>query len=193
MIMKQKKKLVIVMAYSILLLIIAGVNIKLKFITVPTVGKMVERQLDYITISTVFAGFSFTSLGLLLGLSSEKLIEKIRNTDIIMNKVGRIMKSIIFFILSVIVSLFFVLGLNKSLISNVQISSVIDSILYIFSVGYLIGGIGYFIYAVYELYDLVKRIYGYNKEETNKMLDKVQTEMEATRTKMRELEMSDQK
>ena len=191
--MKQKKKMVIIMAYSILLLIIAGVNIKLKFITVPTAGKMVERQLDYITISTVFAGFSFTSLGLLLGLSSEKLIEKIRNTDIIMNKVGRIMKSIIFFILSVIVSLFFVLGLNKSLISNVQISSVIDSILYIFSVGYLIGGIGYFIYAVYELYDLVKRIYGYNKEETNKMLDKIQAEMEATRTKMRELEMSDQK
>lgn len=191
--MKQKKKMVIIMAYSILLLIVAGVNIKLKFITVPTAGKMVERQLDYITISTVFAGFSFTSLGLLLGLSSEKLIEKIRNTDIIMNKVGRIMKSIIFFILSVIVSLFFVLGLNKSLISNVQISSVIDSILYIFSVGYLIGGIGYFIYAVYELYDLVKRIYGYNKEETNKMLDKVQAEMEATRTKMREMEMSDQK
>lgn len=185
--------MVIIMVYSILLLIIAGVNIKLKFITVPTAEKMIERQLDYITISTVFAGFSFTALGLLLGLSSEKLIEKIRNTNIIMNKVERIIKSIIFFILSVSVSLFFVLGLNKSLISNIQVLVVVDSILYVFSVGYLIGGIGYFIYSVYELYDLVKRIYGYNQKETGQMIDKIKTEMEATRKQMREIEMSDQK
>ena len=64
--MKQKKKMVIIMAYSILLLIIAGVNIKLKFITVPTTGKMVERQLDYITIS--IACFSFPRLDLVYRL-----------------------------------------------------------------------------------------------------------------------------
>lgn len=191
--MKQKKKMVIIIAYSILLLIIAGVNIKLKFITIPTSEKMIERQIDYITISTVFAGFSFTALGLLLGLSSEKLIEKIRNTNIIMDKVGRIIMSIVFFILSVIVSLFFVLGLNKSLITNIQILLLVDCILYIFSIGYLIGGIGYFIYTVYELYDLVKRIYGYNKKEASQMIDKAKEEMEATRKKMREMEMSDQK
>ena len=191
--MKQKKKMVIIIAYSILLLIIAGVNIKLKFITIPTSEKMIERQIDYITISTVFAGFSFTALGLLLGLSSEKLIEKIRNTNIIMDKVGRIIMSIVFFILSVIVSLFFVLGLNKSLITNIQILLLVDCILYIFSIGYLIGGIGYFIYTVYELYDLVKRIYGYNKKEASQMIDKAKAEMEATRKKMREIEMSDQK
>lgn len=33
--MKQKRKVVTVVAYSILLLVIAGVNIRFKFITIP--------------------------------------------------------------------------------------------------------------------------------------------------------------
>ncbi len=190
--MKQKKKIVTVGVYSILLLVIAVVNIKLDFITVPKSEAMISRQLDYITISTVFAGFSFTALGLLLGLSSEKLIEKIKNTNIIMDKVGRIMNSIVFFILSVGVSLFFVLGLNSSLIglliSNRNILLIVDSILYVFGVGYLIVGIVYFIYAVYELYDLVKRVYGYNKKDTNQKISIVKTELEVARKKMRDIE-----
>lgn len=186
--MKQKKKAVTVVAYSILLLVIAGVNIKLNFITIPSSEEMVSRQIDYITISTVFAGFSFTALGLLLGLSSEKLIEKIKNTNIIMDKVGRIISSIVFFILSVVVSLFFVLGLGGSLIGNSDVLSVIDNILYVLSVGYLIGGIAYFIYAVYELYDLVKRVYGYNKKATNQKIATAKAELEATRKKMRDAE-----
>lgn len=186
--MKQKKKIVMVVAYSILLLIISSVNIKLKFITIPTSKEMISRQIDYITISTVFAGFSFTALGLLLGLSSEKLIEKIKNTNIIMDKVGRIISSIVFFILSVAVSLFFVLGLNSSLISNTNALSAANNILYVLSVGYLIGGIAYFIYAVYELYDLVKRIYGYNIKLSNQNIAMAKAEFEATRKKMRDTE-----
>lgn len=186
--MKQKKKFVMVVAYSVLLLIISVVNLKLNFITIPTAEEMIPRQIDYITISTVFAGFSFTELGLLLGLSSEKLIEKIKNTKIIMDKVGRIISSIVFFILSVAVSLFFVLGLNGSLIDNAEVLSVVDSILYVFSVGYLIGGIAYFIYAVYELYDLVKRVYGYNQKETKQKIAIAKAELEATRKKMRDSE-----
>lgn len=186
--MKQKKKIVTVVAYSILLLIISSINIKLKFITIPTSKEMISRQIDYITISTVFTGFSFTALGLLLGLSSEKLIEKVKNTNVIMDKVRRIINSIVFFILSVAVSLFFVLGLNSSLISNIDVISVVNNVLYIFSVGYLIGGIAYFIYAVYELYDLVKRVYGYNKKLTNQNIATAKVELEATRKKMRDIE-----
>lgn len=73
--MKQKKKVVTVVAVLFMLLVNCGVNIKLNFITIPSLEEMASRQIDYITISTVFAGFSFTALGLLLGLSSEKLIE----------------------------------------------------------------------------------------------------------------------
>lgn len=177
-----------VIIYSISLLIIGVVNIKLKFIAVPSTADMIPRQIDYITISTVFAGFSFTALGLLLGLSSEKLIEKIKNTNIILDKVNRIIGSIVYFILSVIASLFFVLGLNSVLTSNKYILTIVDSILYIFSVGYLVGGIVCFIYAVYELYDLIKRIYSYNKKEINKNIVIAKAEFEATKKKMRDAE-----
>lgn len=186
--MKQKKKLVLIIAYSLLLLVIAGINIKLDFIAIPAPEEMIPRQIDYITISTVFAGFSFTALGLLLGLSSEKLIEKIRNTNIIIDKVGRIVTSIAFFILSVTVSMYFVLGLNGSLITNAEILSIVERSLYVFSIGYMIGGAVYFVYAVYELYDLVKRVYEYNKKLSNQNIDLAIAELEATRKKMRDAE-----
>lgn len=185
--MKQKKRMMFFGAYSVLLLLIAGVNIKLNFIAIPSYNEMISRQIDYITISTVFAGFSFTALGLLLGLSSEKLIEKIKNTDIIMNKMERLISSIVAFILSVAVSLVFVLGLDISLINNENILLVADSLLYVFGLGYLIGGIVYFVYAVYELYDLIKRVYGYNKIETTKKIANAKAEQEATRQKMHDL------
>lgn len=187
--MKQKKKVVL---YSILLLAIASVNIKQHFIAIPSTKEMASRQIDYITISTVFAGFAFTALGLLLGLSSEKLIEKIRNTNIIVDKVKRIISSIVFFMLSVAVSLFFVLGLNSSLIANKNILLVVDSVLYVLSIGYLIGGIVYFIYAVYELYDLIMRIYDYNKKEINHRISIAKAELEATRKKMCSTEEDDE-
>ena len=183
--MKQKKQMVTIFVYSILLLLIAGVNIRHDFIIIPTAEEMISQQIDYITISTVFAGFSFTTLGLLLGLSSEKLIVKIKNTNIIMNKVGRIICSIVLFLLAVAVSLFFVLGLNSSLINNANMLLYANNILYVLGIGYLIGGIAYFVYAVYELYDLVKCVYSYNKNENNKDINTAMEQMEATRKRMR--------
>lgn len=183
--MKQKKKVTIVVTYSILLFIVAELNNKLGIIKIPELKDMASRQIDYITISTVFAGFSFTALGLLLGLSSEKLIEKIKNTNIIMHKVRRIICSIVFLILSVVVSMLFVLGLDVTFTNESKIFTNIYNVLYIFSIGYLIIGIGYFVYAVYELYDLIRHVYSYNKELTDKKINKAKEEMEATREKMR--------
>ena len=75
--MKGKGWKVVIML-TIVLVILAVINTKYQFIIVPSSSEMVQRQIDYVTISTVFAGFSFTALGLLLGLSSEKLIERIK-------------------------------------------------------------------------------------------------------------------
>ncbi len=186
--MKNKKRIISFVVYSILLLVIGIVNLKWKFIQIPKSDEIVNQQIDYITISTVFAGFSFTALGLLLGLSSEQLIEKIKNTDIIMDKVGRIISSIVFFILSVVVSLFFVLGLDDSLIANEEVLLLVDNVLYVVGVGYLICGIFYFVYAVYELYDLIKRVYGYNKKITAERIDVAKKQMEEMREKMRQAE-----
>lgn len=186
--MKTERKMVPILIVSILLLIVAVLNIKWNFIAIPVIGEMVSRQIDYITINTVFAGFAFTALGLILGLSSEQLIEKIKNTRIIMDKVRRIIWSIVFFMLSVVISLIFVLAPNP--ISNCpeNITTIINNALYVLGVGYMIVGIGYFVYSVYELYDLLKRIYGYNKNTTNRKISLAKEQMENTRRKMRKFE-----
>ena len=77
--MKQMKRITIIVIASLLLIVLAFLNIKFSFIIIPDSNDMSSRQIDFITIGTVFAGFSFTALGLLLGLSSEKLIERIKN------------------------------------------------------------------------------------------------------------------
>lgn len=186
--MKTERKMAPVLIVSILLLIVAGLNIKWDFIAIPGAEEMISRQIDYITISTVFAGFAFTALGLILGLSSEQLIEKIKNTSIIMDKVSRMIWSIAFFILSVVVSLIFVLAPNSFTSCSENIITIINDILYVLGVGYMIVGIGYFVYSVYELYDLLKRIYGYNQNATNKKISVAKEQMENTRRKMREIE-----
>lgn len=183
--MKRKKKVSTVIIYSIILLCVAGLNIKYNLILVPDDG-MIQRQIDFITISTVFAGFSFTALGLLLGMSSEKLIELIKNTDIIVRKADRIILSIVFFILSVSISLIFILGLDESIIKDAYALSLWDNGMYIVGIGYLIGGMGYFVYAVYELADLIKRVYCFNDQEANKKIKQVTDQIENIRKKMRE-------
>lgn len=179
--MKKRKRITVIVVVSFALLIIALLNVKYEFIVVPDCNEMSDRQIDFITISTVFSGFSFTALGLLLGLSSEKLIDRVSNTSIISNKVDRIITSIIFFMMSVIISLFFVLGLNESIFTNDKAVFITNNLAYALGVGYLIAGIVYFMYSVYELYDLIKRIYSFNKSNSNTLIEQAKVEMERTK------------
>ena len=166
--------------------IIGLINYKYNMIGMPGPDDMVPRQIDFITISTIFAGFSFTTMGLLLGLSSEKMMRKIENTNIVMDKIQRIIDSIIFFMMSVAVSMLFVLGVNQIFFEEDK-NLLVDNILYFLCVGYLIGGIVYFVRSVYELYDLLKCIYKYNVKETNKLIAVTQNQLENTRNKMHDM------
>ncbi len=183
--MKQMKRITIIVIASLLLIVLAFLNIKFSFIIIPDSNDMSSRQIDFITIGTVFAGFSFTALGLLLGLSSEKLIERIKSTSIITNKVNRIITSIIFFVLSVVISLFFILGLNVSMFEKTSFFDKVNSFFYVIGVGYLILGIIYFSYSVYELYDLIKRVYDYNQSNVNIQINKAKEEMENNKKALR--------
>ncbi|MDY4193901.1 MAG: hypothetical protein SOY03_06330 [Bariatricus sp.] len=187
--MKGKGWKVVIML-TIVLVILAVINTKYQFIIVPSSSEMVQRQIDYVTISTVFAGFSFTALGLLLGLSSEKLIERIKNTTIIMKKVNRVVMSIVFFILSVSISLVFILGIDQIISIGENRQIYLSYGLYFLSIGYLIAGICYFVYSVKELFDLIKRIYDYNTSKSNHVIDDAKKQMVIN--KQKELEFLQQ-
>lgn len=183
--MKRRKRETVVVIVSVLLGILAALNLKFNYIAVPVSDDMVGRQIDFITISTVFAGFSFTALGLLLGMSSEKLIERVKNTNIISDKVDRIITSIVFFVMSVIVSLYFVLGLNNSLFKEIAILEATNNVVYILGIGYLIAGIIYFVYSVYELQDLIQRVYSFNRNSNEKQIEKAKEELEKNSKSLR--------
>ncbi len=185
--MKNKAKVKIGM-WPLIIIFISLLNLKFNFISIPNSENMADRQIAFTTISTVFAGFSFTALGLLLGLSSEKLIERIKNTTIVMDKVKRILTSIVYFIVSVVFSLFFILGLNEVFFPAGEIYDNATSILYVLSVGTMIVGMGYFVCCVCELYDLVKRIYDFNKDG-NEQMERAMKEVDKAKEKLRQVDL----
>ncbi len=175
---------------SAIIIFVSFINLKISFIRIPDPKDLVDLQVDFITISTVFAGFSFTTLGLLLGLSSEKLIERIKDTSIVSRKVDKMMTSITYFLISVFVSLIFILGVNESIFGNLPIFDGINSLLYVIGIGYLFFGIVTFIISVYGLYDLIKRIYQFNR---NKSLQKIEAARKTFEEKKKETKENNEK
>lgn len=80
---------------------IIGYNsIKYNILSLPVSISMLDFQLNIITIVTVFAGFSFSVLGLLISLSATKIMEKLIETSILEESCKIITKSIIVFMLT---------------------------------------------------------------------------------------------
>ena len=52
------------------------------------------------------------------------------------------------------------------------IKTMIDEFLYFLVLGYMMTGIGFFVYSIVELYDLIKRVYGYNVKEVGERINK---------------------
>ena len=168
--MKKLFKCLIVLLVCIVL---SYLNEKYQLV-VTTYEDMVEYQFHIFTISTVLAGFSFTSLGTLLGLSSESLMTKLKDTSIVINKSKRIVKTLICFCCSGVVSLFFIIGLDqllKRVLLKINIIKWVNVLNFIFLSGivFLVMGIIYFIFSVHEIYDLIVRVYGTNTKKYEKM------------------------
>lgn len=143
------------------------VNNKIEIISIPCDKDMVDYQFNMFTISSVFAGFAFTMLGILLGMSSENLLKSIRKTDIIIRKCEKIVFSLICFCSSGFFSLSLILGINDFLRQSLKIYW-FDKIFFWLVVGFLIIGLVYFIISIKELVELIKRIYGYDKAQIEK-------------------------
>ena len=180
----NKKSVLII---TVLILTIAIVNLKASAIVTPMRCKMEEYQIDFITINTVFAGFSFTMLGILLGLSSEELIKRIKETSIIIKQVNTIVTSIVMFMSSVAISLIFILGIDISvlkLLGNTGVSYkdnlvLVDSILYTIGIGFLIAGIVFFIISVEKFYKLIAHVYNFNSHISDGRIAKLKEALES--------------
>lgn len=176
---KVKKSIIFI---SFLCVIFSWINEKYHLI-VTSYTDMIGYQFNVFTICTVMAGFSFTSLGTLLGLSSEALMEKLKNTTIIINKSQRIVGSLLCFCGSGLISLFFVIGLDgllsRALIKiGINNGQVLINFIFLLGLAFLGAGIVYFIWSVYEIYDLIVRIYSCNAKRYQAMEIEYREEIE---------------
>lgn len=162
----QKKRMVVAGAAFVL----GGIlNYKYNFWNIPNADEMVDYQVNLCTISTIFAGFSFTVLGILLTACSEELMRKLKNTNIVTLKSRKITESIVTLVISSIVSLIYITGfegvLEKVFLIIFKDIEVIRNILFFLGIGFLLYGIIFFILSANGVYSLIKKIYGYNKQD----------------------------
>ena len=127
---------------------------------------MKNYQFNLITIDTVFAGFSFTVLGMLISLASTEMMQQLKETHILTNQCNNIADSIIMFIISSIISLWFIFAMYSNAIywicDNIKISQLhikIVEILFTLEVGYLLYGILLFAISVKGMVMLMRKIF----------------------------------
>lgn len=135
---------------------------KTKIISVPSGEEMVEFQFNLITVSTVFAGFSFSVLGMLMGMYSQPLMQKLGDTTIVTNKSIKIKKSIFYFCVSGAVSLLYILGIDSFIVSVIPKVQSSLQYAYIACILSLIIGIVYFLISTVGVFKIISKIYGCN-------------------------------
>lgn len=170
MVLKRARKYIALFFICILLSL---VNEKYHLI-VTSYEDMVGYQFNIFTISTVFAGFSFTSLGTLLGMSSETLMVRLKDTTVITDKSKKIVESLLYFCMSGLISLLYVVGIDQLIkrivlkISNIN-PEIILNFIFLSGMLFLVIGIIYFMISVREMYDLIIRVYGCNTKKYEKI------------------------
>lgn len=172
---------------TVIIIIIALVNDYVPLVFVPDKEMISEFQTTIITISTIFAGFSFTTMGMFVGFSTEDLIKKVSNTNIMYKKIERVLTSIVFFLLSCVASLSFIF--NMSFLS-VNIRDGFHEMAYFLGTGYLIVGIIFFSYAVRELAELLKLIYQY-KQKNNVNINQINESLNKAKEKLKDVKYED--
>lgn len=138
-----------------------------------------ENQFNIITINTVFAGFLFTSLGIVAGFSDNQSIRKFERIDIMDNIYSNILKGIVFSIISIVIGLIIVIVNFEYIIKNMFIYNILKSTGYVFELFFLIMTIIYFCLSVKDTFfaisvvrlDIKSKLP--NKENTKKILEKI--------------------
>lgn len=138
---------------------------KIGMIFIPNEEKMVEFQFDLITVSTVFAGFSLTVLGMLLGMFSEPMMLKLRDTDIVTRKSKRLMRSVEYFCGSGIISLMYIVKGDLYIVNGIPKAESIIEYFFICCILFVVLGIINFIASTIGVFQLITKVYGYDQHK----------------------------
>lgn len=177
-----QKRVIKIVVSLIILLVVCVINSRCDFVYVPkSKTDMKNYQFDIITICTVFAGFSFSVLGLLISLSSSDAMDRLKETSVLSNQCIIIVDSIVMFLISAFISIFFIFcqyekiaelvcSFNERLDKNDFITAI-----YIIGIGYLVFGTMIFSLSVKNMVVLMNKVFGDNlkrgKQKAENFLD----------------------
>lgn len=138
-----------------------------------------ENQFNIITVNTVFAGFLFTSLGMIAGFNNNSGIIKFERTKTMDNIYNNILKGIIFSVISIIIGLIIVLFNFEYIIKNLVAYNLLRTTGYILELFFLIMTIIYFATSVKDTFFAISVVRADiksklpNSETVKKILSKI--------------------
>ena len=172
-----KKQIVVVVFISVLLGIIQN-----KFnIFIVSKLKAENTQFDFLTVSSIFCGFALTNLGIIISISNEEIIKKLRNTNLLEIRNRIIKLSIAFSACSMVVSIIYICGVYEGLLGAVNAISeqieyfylYLDNMICIFGIISFLVSVFYFIWSLIKMIDLIDSVYKsknrYNKEQIERI------------------------
>jgi hypothetical protein len=105
-------------------------------------------HLNLLTINSIFAGFLFTSLGIMAGFADKRIISKLDKAGYMDNYYNSIYVGLFFHVISTVFS---VLGVTIEPISEIKILLIIQQIT-------LLGGVVFFVKAIWSIFKIIGKI-----------------------------------
>ena len=119
---------------------------------------------DFITIGTVFSGFLFSVLGILLSLTNTTIVKRLNGTPFVYNQCMYIAEDILYFMISVILNLvLLVFPFNEG--------HRLRTVILVAGMEEMLLGVGYFMYVLYWMLILVRTVLEVDIEKGQKIVD----------------------
>ncbi len=167
-------KVCFVLIISLLICLIG--NIFHVYIFVINIRDPIEYHFKILTVNSILSGFSLTNLGILISVSGDQLVEKLKGTDILLKRNTLISYSIIFGSVSIFISLLFVVNININI--NSVFSTYIGNYFFILEMLSLFISIIYFLLSVRKMIQLLSYLYVPKKIYTCDKVIKIKQQME---------------
>lgn len=139
------------------------------------IGNETEYHSNILTINSILSGFSLTNLGILISISSDQLIEKLKGTDILNKRNILISQSICFGAISIMSSLMFVLNFNVPMLQ--KITNILYDYLFVVELTSLLLSIIYFLLSIKKMIQLLTYLYVPKRPYTYDKIQRIRKQM----------------
>lgn len=140
-----------------------------------TIENTTNYHFNILTINSILSGFSLTNLGILISISGDQLVEKLKGTDILIKRNILISQSIIFGAISIFISLLFVLNININI--SKKVASILCDYFFFIEVFSLFLSITYFLLSIIKMIQLLSYIYIPKKPYTCDQIGRIREQM----------------